>query len=199
MKGRGIDGVNLVVHSSEGKTGELPAFGSGVHKANTNQDEGTDDEHPDGVVKEVHVHEPANRAGLVVMRFVQDFVDEAHGPEDKHDEKRSDRALSVETRPEDAEDEAGGDGRADIGLNALEIDVELGAEEMNEGNPEQAENDHGAGGQAAKEDESDHGGGGVEDGAHGAHESGEKSGDHQADEAGGKKVYDQSGIGDVAI
>src|SRR5262249_39452276 len=112
------------------------------------------------------------------------------------------------------EDKADSDGRTDIALYALEIDVQLRAELADEGDPEQAEDDHDAGGDAAKrnelklgglrpelfvEVESDHGRGRIEDRAHRAHKSGEESGNHETDEAGGEQIDDHQWIGDIAV
>src|SRR5690348_1075354 len=214
MRRGDVHGIDFLVDRGESEAGEPLAFGGGIHKTHANQNHGADDKHPDGVVEKVHVHQPANGPGLVVAGLIEHLEDEARSAENESHEQRTDGARSVQPRPKNPKDEAGRDGRADISLHALQIDIELRAKKMDEGNPEQPEHDHRTGGHASKKDElpliragnvflvevqRDHSGRGIEDRTHGSHKRCEKGGNHQPDEAGGKEIDDQGGIGDVAV
>src|SRR5712692_9929892 len=76
--------------------------------------------------------------------LIQHFEDEADGAENKAHQERTDGPLPVQARPENPENKAHRNRRADVRLHALQIDIELRAEQVNERHPEKAENDHGA-------------------------------------------------------
>ena len=188
--------------------------GAGVIKLTTIKIISADDEHQDAVVEKVHADEPAEEAGLIVRGFIEHFKNESHRTHHESCEQRRDRSGSVEARPQNSEDEADGDRRADVSLHALQVNPELRAEHVNERNPEQAEQHHHAGRDAAEVDElflgrgrteffveveRDHRGSGVEDRTHRAHQRGKQSGDHQSDEAGGEQIDDRGGKRDVAV
>src|SRR5260370_39983225 len=86
-------------------------------------------------------------------RFVQHFENKPYRAEDEPRQKRTDGALAIQPRPEDAEDKADRDRRADGGLQALQVEPELVAQQMNVGNPQTAQNYHDDGSDATKEDE----------------------------------------------
>src|SRR5271163_974534 len=87
--------VELLVDGSESQARDFFALGSRVEEADDNQDHGANHEHEDRVVKKVHVHKKADRAGIVMMSFIQDFKNEAHRPQDKTNEQGTDGPLSV--------------------------------------------------------------------------------------------------------
>src|SRR5271165_3311122 len=186
---RGIqrDGFHFFVDGGEGEAGEFLAVRGRKQKAHDNEHHGADDEHKDGVVKKIDVHKQADGRRIVVRGLVQNFHDEADGAEHKADQQGADSPLAVHTRPQNAENKTDSDGRADVSLHALQINPQLGAQAVNKGHPQQAEDHHSASSDAAEKDElgfggrradffvkiqRDHGGGGIENGAHGAHEGG---------------------------
>ena len=86
-------------------------------------------------------------------RLVEQLEDESDCAENKSDQKRADGSLPVQSRPQDAEDEARRNRRADVTLDALQINVKLRAKQMDEWYPEDAENDHRARGESAEKHE----------------------------------------------
>src|SRR4029077_2014694 len=139
---------------------------------------------------------------------------EADGAQKETREKRRDGSCPVQAWTENSENETGRDGRTDVGLDALQVNVELAADEVDEGDPEQSEQDHETGGDAAEVDQLALGGlgadflikiqghqrgGGIEDGTHGAHDGGEQGGHDQSDETGGQKIQDERWVGKVGL
>src|SRR5260370_29055930 len=147
-------------------------------------------------MQEVHVDQPADRRRLEVAAAgaVGELKNEACRAQYKTGQERGDGAGAVKPGQEDSENKARGDRRTDVGLNALQIDVELAADISNERDPEEAEEYHHAGGDAAEIDEllfgglrtnllveieGDKRGGGIEDRTHGSHYGGKQGGQHQ--------------------
>src|ERR1700676_920070 len=145
---------------------------------------------------------------------ISKLKNEARRAQYKAGQERADGACAVEARPEDAKNKARGDRRADIGLNALQVNVKLAADVSDERNPEQAEEHHDACGDAAEIDElllgrlgtnlfveveSDERGRGIEDRAHGTHDSGEQSGHHEPNQANRKQIKNERWIGEVGL
>src|SRR5258708_31366457 len=77
---------------------------------------------------------------------ISDFQNESRSAHDKAGKERGNRTRSIKTRPQDSQDEASGDWRADIGLHTLQVNVELAADVMDERNPQQTEQHHDASG-----------------------------------------------------
>src|SRR5271165_4606750 len=186
---RGIhgDGFHFFVDGGKSEAGELLAVRGGKQKAHDNEHHGADDEHEDGAGKKVDIHQQADCRRSVMRGFVQNLHDETDSAERKADQQGTDGTLAIHARPQNAENKTDSDGRADVSLHALQINPQLGAQAVNEGHPQQAEDHHSASSDAAEKDElgfggrradffvkiqRDHGGGGIENGAHGAHEGG---------------------------
>src|SRR5579864_6236 len=210
------DRFHLFVDGGEGKAGEALAIGRRGHQADNHQHHGTDYEHENGVVQKVHVHEPVHRGVLKLDAgsAFGNFQDKTRGAKNETRKERGDGARSVEPRPQDSENEASGDGRADVGLDALQVDVELAADVVDEGDPEEAEQHHDSGGDAPEIDElalgglrtdflvkveRDQSGSGIEDGAHGAHDGGEQRGHDQADESDREKIEHESRVSEIRL
>jgi hypothetical protein len=51
--------------------------------------------HQDGVVQEVHVHQPADRGRVEIPALIHDLQDETDRPHRKSHQQRADRALPV--------------------------------------------------------------------------------------------------------
>ena len=60
-----------------------------------------------------------------VRGFVEHFDHEPNGAQHESAEQRRDGAGSVEARPQNSQDKADGDRRADVSLHALQINLEL--------------------------------------------------------------------------
>src|SRR6478736_4753174 len=148
------------------------------------------------------------------MRFVEDFENKARGTQSESSEQGADGALAIHASPQNSENKADRDRRADIGLHALQINPQLRAEQVDERNPQNAEDNHDAGGDTSESDQlflggvgaellvevqGNNGGSGIENGTHRTHQRGQKRGNHQADKTGGQKAYDHFGVGDVAV
>src|SRR6266478_24788 len=105
-------------------------------------------------MQEVHVDQPADRGRLEVAAAgaVGELKNEACRAQYKTGQERGDGAGAVKPGPEDSENKARGDRRTDVGLNALQINVELAADVPDERNPKEAEENHHAGGDAAEID-----------------------------------------------
>ena len=73
-------------------------------------------------MEKVHVDQRAQETGLIVRGFIEHFEDEAPCAHHEAGEERGDRAGSIEPRPQNPEDEADRDRRADVTLHALQID-----------------------------------------------------------------------------
>src|SRR6266478_2548432 len=149
------NGFHFFVDRGERESGQPFAVGSGGHQADSDEDGGADHKHEDGVMQEVHVDQPAHRGGLEVAAAcaVGELENEARRAQHKTGQERRDGTRAVKPGPEDSENKARGDRGTDIGLNALQIDVELAADVPDERNPEETEENHHASGDAAEIDE----------------------------------------------
>src|ERR1700682_638902 len=151
---------------------------------------------------------------MAPTRAISKLKNEARRAQYKTGQERADGACAVEARPEDAENEARGDRRADVGLNALQINIKLAADVSDKRNPEQAEEPHDASGDAAEIDElpfgrlggnllveveSYEGGRGIEYRAHGTHYRGKQSGHYQPDESDRQEIKDKRGISEIGL
>src|SRR5271157_4444226 len=103
-------------------------------------------------MQKVHVDDPANDGRLEVSarRAIRKFENETRRTHHKASHQRGNRARAVQSRPQDSEHETRGDWRADISLDALQINVELAADVVDERNPEQAKQHHETCGDAAE-------------------------------------------------
>src|SRR6266849_474705 len=209
-------GFDLVVDGCEGQSGKPFAVGSFAHQADCDQDDRADYEHENRVVQEVHIDDPAGggRFEMAAAGTIGKLEDEPRGSHHKASQKGRDRPQSIQARPQDSEDKAGSDGRADISLDALEVNVEFAADAVNERNPQQTQQHHEAGRDAAEIDELPLGGLGadllveiqsyqgrsrVEHRAHRAHHRRKQGGHHQTHEAGGQEIEDQCGVGKIRL
>src|SRR2546430_15404911 len=97
-------------------------------------------------MQEVHVDEPAGSRGFKAAAggTIGELHYESRSAHNEARQQRSDGPGAVKARPQDSKDETGGDWRADVGLEALQIDVELAADVVNERNPKQSEQNHNA-------------------------------------------------------
>src|SRR5260370_3214782 len=205
------DGFHFLVDGGEGQTSEAFAVGSWGHQAYADEHGGADHEHEDRVMQEVHVDQPANRGGVEVAATcaVGEFKNEACRAQYKTGQERGDGAGAVKPGPEDSENKARGDRRTDVGLNALQINVELAADVPDERNPKEAEENHHAGGDAAEIDElllrglrtnllieiqGHEGGSGIENRAHGTHYCRKQGGHHQANETAREQGEDEGWV-----
>ena len=84
------------------------------------------------------------------MRFVQHFENKTRRTKHESSQERADRPLSIHAGPENPKNKANGNRRTDIRLHALQIDVQFSAEEVNEGNPQQAQQNHAASGNSSE-------------------------------------------------
>src|SRR2546430_4154054 len=123
-------------------------------------------------------------------------------------------AGAVKTWPQDSKDETGRDWRTDIGLDTLQVDVELAADVVNEGHPQQAQQNHHACCHAAKIHEltlgglrtellvkikGDERGSRVEHRTHRAHDCRKQRGHYQANEADRQQVENESGVCEIGL
>src|SRR6185369_14449444 len=126
----------------------------------------------------------------------------------------SDRSLRVQPRPQNSQDEAGRNGRADVPLHTLQVNIELAADQVNERDPGQTEHNHHAGHHPAETDqlpfarvgldlfievERDQGRSRIEDRTHRPHQCRQQGGNHHADQSGREQIDDQRGISNVPI
>ena len=165
-------------------------------------------------MEKVHVDEPADCRRIEVPRFVEDLEDESQRTERKPAQEGRNRARAVHTRPENAEDEAHGDRRADVGLNRLQVDEQLRADQSDERHPQHAEqHEHARGGPAEVHElplvgvrrdllveiERHQRRCRVEHRAHRPHQRRHQRGDHHADQARRQQVDDEQRVRDVAV
>src|SRR6266446_4639200 len=208
------NGFHFFVDRGKGESGQAFAVGGRGHQAYGDEDRRTDHEHENGVMQEVHIDQPADRRRLEVATAgaVGELKNEACRAQYKTGQERGDGAGAVKPGPEDSENKARGDRRTDVGLNALQINVELAADVPDERNPKEAEENHHAGGDAAEIDElllrglrtnllieiqGHEGGSGIENRAHGTHYCRKQGGHHQANETDREEVEDEGWIGEV--
>src|SRR5712672_3059572 len=146
------NGFHFVFHSRERKSGETLAIGSRGHQADSNKYNGANHEHENRVVEEIHINKPADsgRAKVTAAGAIRNLQNETGGPQYKAGHERRNGARSVHTWPQDSQDKASGNRRADISLNALQVNIELAADEVDKGDPQQAEQHHHARSNAAK-------------------------------------------------
>src|SRR5690242_14594294 len=80
---------------------------------------------------------PAGSWGLkaAAAGTIGELHDEARGAHDEARQQRGDGTGAVKARPQNSENETRRDWRADISLDALQIDVELAADVVDEGHP----------------------------------------------------------------
>src|SRR6266849_7474209 len=167
-------------------------------------------------MQEVHVDQPADRRRLEVAAAgaVGELKNEACRAQYKTGQERGDGAGAVKPGPEDSENKARGDRRTDVGLNALQINVELAADVPDERNPKEAEENHHAGGDAAEIDElllrglrtnllieiqGHEGGSGIENRAHGTHHRRKQCGHYQANKTDWEEVEDKCWVSEVRL
>src|ERR1700682_490232 len=139
-----IGSIEFFVDRSERQTRNFFPLRWRIHHTHTDQDKRAHYKHQDGIVQKIHAHEPANSSRLVMPRFVQHFKYETHGAQNKSDEQGANCSLSIQSWPENSKDEAHSDGRADICLHALQINIKLRAKQVNEGHPQEPEYNHDA-------------------------------------------------------
>src|SRR5712691_5169151 len=78
-----IRGLKFFVHCRKGEPCDLFPLRRRVHHADADEHKRADDEHENGVVQKVHIHQPADGARIVVPGLIQYFEKEAYGAEDK--------------------------------------------------------------------------------------------------------------------
>src|SRR5260370_16455478 len=95
-------------------------------------------------MQEIQIDEPAGRVRFKMPEAgaTGKYHDEARGAHDEANKKRRNGARSVKPGPQDSQDEAGRDWRANISLHALQIDVKLAADLVDERHPQQAQPNH---------------------------------------------------------
>src|SRR6266478_525683 len=210
------NGFHFFVDRGKGESGQAFAVGGRGHQAYGDEDRRTDHEHENGVMQEVHIDQPADRRGLEVAAAcpIGELENETCRAQHKAGQEGCDGARAVKPGPKDSENKARGDRRTDIGLNALQIDVELAADAPDERNPEETEEHHHASGDASEIDQllfgglranllievqGDKSGCGIKDRTHGAHYRGKQCGHHQANKTDREEVEDEGWIGEVRL
>jgi len=73
MRRAHVGGLKFLAHRRNVSPAIFFPFGRRIHHANADQHEGADDEHQNGVVQKVHVHEPADGAGIIMPGPIQHF------------------------------------------------------------------------------------------------------------------------------
>src|SRR5438876_6985486 len=81
---------------------------------------------------------------MTAGRAIHQLQDETSRAHHESGQQRSNRALSIQPRPQNSQDEAGRNRRADVSLYTLQVDVKLAADQVDERNPCQSENYHDA-------------------------------------------------------
>src|SRR5277367_879790 len=151
---------------------------------------------------------------MPTRRAIRQFEDKARRTQHETGQKRRDCPSTIQPWPQNSQNKAGGNWWADVGLHALQINVELAADVMNKRNPKQSKQHHEAGGNASKINKlllGSHGanlfvkiqrhecGRRVENRTHCAHDRREQSRHHQPDEARGKQIQDERWIRKVGL
>ncbi len=145
---------------------------------------------------------------------IGDFQNESRGAQDEAGKKRRNGARSVHAGPQNSQDKTSGDRRTDIGLHALQIDVELTADVMDKRDPQQAQHHHHSRGHPAKiyelllgslrpellvKIEGDERGSRIENGTHRTHDRRQQCCHHQADKPDWQEIEDESGISEIGL
>src|SRR5205814_10362322 len=126
---RGCDGLHREIRDVLGSWREC-------HDTDHDENETAEYEEKGGKVQEVYAGEPVNHGSARQVRLVQ-LEHQPREAEHKTSPQRCQRSLAIETGEEDTEQEAGGNRRGDVGLHALQIDVELGRDVLHEWDPDQ--------------------------------------------------------------
>src|ERR1700719_31393 len=82
--------------------------------------------------------------------LVQYFKDKTYCAQNKTHQQRTYRALAIQPRPQNSKYETNRDRRANVRLHALQINVQLRAEQMDERYPQKSQQHHGAGSNASE-------------------------------------------------
>src|ERR1700674_243408 len=109
----------FLAHRRKRQSRDLFPLRCRIHHADTDQHSCADDEHQNGIVQKVHVHEPTEGAGIIMPGPIQHFEDKAQRTENKTRQERTDGPLSIQTRPKNTENEAHRNRRTDVRLYAL--------------------------------------------------------------------------------
>src|ERR1700731_2088942 len=119
--------------------------------------------------------------------LIQYFKNKSRRTQHKTNQQRTDGAFAIQPRPQNSEYETHRNRRTDVRLYALQINVQLRAEQMNEGHPQKSQQHHGASSDASEvhqllfagggpelfiKIERDHGGSRIKNGTHGTHQRG---------------------------
>ena len=99
-------------------------------------------------MQEIHAHQTAEERVVKCVpagSAIHQFENEAHRAQHKARQERRDRPLGIEPGPEDSQNKAGRDWRADVALHALQVNIKLTANQMDERHPGQSQNYHEAG------------------------------------------------------
>src|SRR5256885_16799454 len=93
------------------------------------------------IVQKVNVNQPSNRGILeaTASRAVHDLQYEADRAQHKAGQQRTDGPLRIQPRPQNSQNKARCNRRTDVRLHALQINVELAADQMYERHPRQPE------------------------------------------------------------
>src|SRR5256885_11413036 len=86
-------------------------------------------------MQEIHVYQTAEERVVKCVpagSAVHQFENEAHRAQHKARQERRDRPLGIEPGPEDSQNKAGRDWRADVALHALQVNIKLTANQMDE-------------------------------------------------------------------
>ena len=145
--------------------------------------------------------------GVATGRAVHEFEDEAAAPMTKPVSSELIAPCAVQPRPQNSQDEAGRNGRADVSLHALQINVELAADQVDERHPGEPSTTITPVITRPKptswllgrvrldlliEVERDQGGSRIEHRTHRSHQRRQQGRDHHAHQAGRKQIDDQS-------
>src|SRR5277367_4025992 len=79
---------------------------------------------------------------MAARRTVRQFEDESCRSQHKAGQQRRNGPRTVQPWPQNPQNKARGDWRADVRLDALQINVKLAADVMNKRNPEKSEHHH---------------------------------------------------------
>src|SRR5260370_24313708 len=103
-------------------------------------------------MQEVHIDKPSDswRFKTAPAGEISEFHDKARSAHEEAGKEGRDGARGLKSRPQDSEYETSRDGRADIGLHALQVDIELAADVVDEWDPQQAQQHHDAGRNSSK-------------------------------------------------
>ena len=133
--------VHFFIDGGKGQASKFLAVRRRRHQGNHDQHQRADHEHQDRIVQEINVDQPANRGILEATagRTVHDLKYKAYRTQHKTGQQRTDGPLRIQPRPKNSQNKARCDGRTNVCLHALQINVELAADQMYERNPGQPE------------------------------------------------------------